>query len=184
MHVCPWCSTALSPAGAPKCPEDKVRTLSLVFSESDLVATSHCVRPHFSHPPTHTTLTPNMYIPHIHTHVHSIIHHTHAHTPDIPPVHAPHNMHTSHSPLTPHMCAHRFSHKGCLFTKHALPEEVSQLLGTQPGVLFLAFSELKFSQCCMTQLTRQPFLDTSSGPCPVRGSGPLVLCGALFSARL
>ena len=80
MHVCPWCSTALSPAGAPKCPEDKVRTLSLVFSESDLVATSHCVLPHFSHPPTHTTLTPNMYIPHIHTHVHSIIHHTHAHT--------------------------------------------------------------------------------------------------------
>ena len=82
------------------------------------------------------------------------------------------------------MCAHRFSHKGSLFTKHALPDEVSLLLGTQPGILFPAFSEIKFSQCCMTQLTCQPFLDASGGPCPVRGSGPLVLFWALFSARL
>lgn len=106
------------------------------------------------------------------------------HTHQTYPLYTPHITYTPHTHHSHTPCAHRLSLKGSLFTKHALPEEASLLLSTQPGILFPAFSEIKFSQCCMTQLTCPPFPDASGGPCPVRGSSPLPLCWILFSAHL
>lgn len=152
-----------------------------------------CPSSHFSHPPTHTTLTPNRYIPHIHTHActqHNTPH-TCTHTRHTPCTrHITCTQHTHHShPTCVH--THRFSRKGSLFTKHALPEEASQLLATQPGVLFLAFSELKFSQCCMTQLTRQPSwtpqwplsCERERPSCAVRGSLLSPICETVLQGR-